>query len=205
MLSSCFRGTPDADTDTCWCPRKEKAGSGTRPMGSRQNFSHAEFSHTQQQGKEQPRGTGWGLRKSQDVVTAVREAAAGLPLGASCIRNIPTNDRRGRGLLDGLEWKKVGRKDCSQVNNSLVLASQLWHLLNLSLSSIIKAEHAALSDLSENWSLCLVLPTDSWVTSVTSSRSLKVPLSEKDLRMFLQLHWGPPHPTQKMLIIAFHC
>lgn len=76
------------------------------------------------------------------------EAAAGLPLGASCIRNIPTNDRRGRGLLDGLEWK-VGRKDCSQVNNSLVLASQLWHLLNLSLCSIIKAEHAALSDLSE--------------------------------------------------------
>ena len=63
-----------------------------------------------------------------------------------------------------------------------------------SLSSIIKAEHAALSELSETWSLFLILPTDSWVTSVTSSHSLRVPLSEKDL-IFLQLHWGPPSPN----------
>lgn len=40
---------------------------------------------------------------------------------------------------------------------------------------------------SRTWGLFLVLPTDSWVTSVTSSlRVFRVPLSEKNFKIFFQ-------------------
>ena len=73
-----------------------------------------------------------GGRTTILILTVPRGGSCRLTTQGFLHQDYLNSDLRRRGLLDGLEWE-AGRKDHSQVNNSLVLTSQLWYLLNLSL------------------------------------------------------------------------
>lgn len=90
MLSSCFTATPQADTDTCWCLWKEKAGSGTRPMVQDRISPTQSFPtlSSKARSNQEARAEACGNHKTWSQLSG--EAAAGLPLRASCIRTILT-------------------------------------------------------------------------------------------------------------------
>lgn len=152
-----FRASPHADMST--------------------QHTHAALST---QGWERPRGIAWAWWKSQDLLYSCGKNSC-----HSLVGNIPNPKASRRGSSDGLEWTGRRKKLFLGKWFSLILFTNTVSIeprsltLSLSLSQHQSRTCCLVWTESETWSLFLVLPTDSRVTSVTSSprasefRSLK--------------------------------